>query len=43
VADRAQQDFFDPSVRASIVPKESIYLLSEHGERIGCDQDYAER
>jgi hypothetical protein len=43
VADRAQQGFFDASVRASIVPQDSIYtLLAEHGHRIVSDEDFAD-
>lgn len=43
VADGAQQGFFDASVCGSIIPEESIYaLLAAHGERIVCDEDFAE-
>ncbi len=43
LADRTQQGFFDASVCAGIVPKDSIYsLLAEHGERIVRDEDFAD-
>ena len=42
VADR-QQGFFDAAWCAGLLPEDSIYgLLSEHGERIVRDEDFAE-
>ena len=42
VADR-QQGFFDAAWCAGLLPADSIYaLLSEHGERIVRDEDFAE-
>ena len=42
-ADRAQQGFFDASICAGILPEDSVYaLLAEHGERIVCDEDFAD-
>lgn len=42
VADR-QQGFFDAAWCAGLLPAESIYvLLAEHGDRIVCDEDFAD-
>jgi hypothetical protein len=42
VADR-QQGFFDAAWCADLLPEGSIYaLLSEHGDQIVRDQDFAE-
>ena len=42
VADR-QQGFFDAAWCSALWPEDSIYaLLAEHGERIVCDEDFAE-
>jgi len=42
-ADRAQQGFFDASICTGILPEDSVYaLLAEHGERIVCDEDFAD-
>src|SRR2546422_11679798 len=43
VADSAQQGFFDSSWCGNVVPRDSFYgLLAEHGERIVCDEDFAD-
>lgn len=43
VADSAQQGFFDATWCGRVVPRDSFYgLLSEHGQRIVRDQDFAD-
>src|SRR6266571_1635275 len=43
MADSAQRGFFDASWCGNVVPRDSFYgLLAEHGERIVCDEDFAE-
>src|SRR4051812_14452625 len=38
-----QQGFFDAAWCVGLLPERSIYaLLAEHGERIVCDEDFAE-
>src|SRR5712692_9535443 len=43
IADSAQRGLFDSSWCGNVVPRDSFYgLLAEHGERIVCDEDFAD-
>src|SRR3990170_2745768 len=43
VVDSGQRGFFDASWCGDLVPRDSFYsLLAEHGERIVCDEDFAD-